>query len=120
MTRKSKAKEPRRGKGAITGIGDVLKSLEKSSKLGVQLEQARIWEQWESLVGPKLCRHGQPRGIREGRLLVDVDTTVSMHRFVYRKYGIMRRINAMAKRELVSDIFFRLAVDDEPTPPREE
>jgi hypothetical protein len=89
-----------------TGIGDVLKTLKKRSRLGVQLEQAR-----------KLCAHGRPRAIKDGRLVVDVDTAVSMHRFAYRKFAIIRRINAMAEKELISDIFFQMAPDEDPTPP---
>ena len=117
MKRKRKPVAPPRHKGTPTGIGDVLQHLEKTTKLGVQLEQARIWEQWETIVGPKLSKHGHPRSIKDGRLVVDVDTAISMHRFVYRRFAILRRINALARRELVSDVFFQLAPDDEPTPP---
>lgn len=123
MKRKPRAKakpkpSPRpRGKGAPTGIGDVLAGLQKTTKLGIQLEQAKIWEHWETLAGPKLCQHGKPNSIRDGRLTVDVDTSVAMHRFTYRKYAIMRRINLMARKELVTDIFFRLAGDDDAAPP---
>lgn len=117
MKRPRKPPRPARGKSAPTGIGQILKGLRRSSKLGLQLEQAKIWEHWEALAGPRLSRHGRPRSIKDGRLVVDVDTPVSMHRFTYRKFAIMRRINALAKRELVSDIFFQLAPDEDMTPP---
>ncbi len=120
MKNKRDPKPTLRKKSAPTGIGQVLDSLKKRSKLGLQLEQARIWEQWDTLVGPKLCEHGRPRAIKDDRLVVDVDTHVAMHRFAYRKFAIIRRINAMARKELISDIFFQLSPDEDPTPSVDE
>jgi len=39
-----------------------------------------------------------------------------MHKASYIKWDLIKRINRMAGKELVSDIFFRLGSDEEDTP----
>jgi len=43
-----------------------------------------------------------------------VDSAVWMNKFSYRKWEIIRRINRQAGIELVSDLFLKLASDEEP------
>ena len=94
------------------GVGDILARMKKSSKLGLSLEQAEIWSHWEEIAGPHLAAHGRPRAVREGQLRIEADSAVWMHRFAYRKWGIIKKINRMAGKELVHDIFVELIPDD--------
>ncbi len=96
----------------IKSVGDILGQLKKNSSLGQQLEQAQIWERWPELAGPRLAAYGKPHHIRNGVLTVEAENPVWMHRFAYHKWKIIRRINRLAQRELVHDIFVRLAEDD--------
>jgi predicted nucleic acid-binding Zn ribbon protein len=114
VKRKKPPKPPPRKRGQPSGIGEILADLKKTTKLGKQLEQAKIWENWAHIAGPKLSLHGRPRTIKDGRLVVDVDTSVAMHRFAYRKFALMKRINSFAGKELVSDIYFQLAPEEAP------
>lgn len=103
-------------KNKPTGVGEILASLKKNSKLGVQLEQARIWEQWDDLVGAALAAHGKPRRIRENTLIIEAESTVWMHRYAYKKWDIMKKINHWAGRELISDVFVLLEDDSTEEP----
>lgn len=94
------------------GVGDILARMKKTTKLGLNLEQAAIWTHWEEIAGPYLAAHGRPRTVREGQLRIEADSAVWMHRFAYRKWSIIKRINRMAGRELVHDIFIELIPDD--------
>jgi hypothetical protein len=94
-------------------VGDILGKLTRSTPLGETLVQARIWEYWDRIAGPHLSAHGRPRDIKEGRLRIEVESEVWMHRFSFDKWRIIQRINRMARRELVSDIFFVLLPDGE-------
>ncbi len=97
----------------IPSVGDILGKLKTTSSLGKQLEQAQIWEHWERIAGAFLAEHGRPCHIRKGVLTVEADSPVWMHRFAYRKWAIIGRINRMAGHELVSGLFVRLK-DDAP------
>lgn len=93
-------------------VGKILDSLKKTSSLGDQLEQARIWERWNDIAGGHLAAHGEPKTIRDNILYVEADSPVWMHRYAYRKWDIVKRINRMAGRELVSDVFVVLRADE--------
>ncbi len=96
-----------------TGVGEIIDALKRTTRLGEQLEQARIWEHWPKLVGAKLAAHGRPQAVREGALRVEVDSAVWMHRYSHWKWQIIKNINRMARKELVSDMFFVLLPDGE-------
>lgn len=99
--------------GDPTPIGDVLKYLIRDGGLGEQLEQARIWEHWPRLAGEPLWMHGRPVAFRDGTLIVAAESAVWMHQFTYFRRRLIGRINKMAKKRLVEDIFVRL---DDGTP----
>jgi predicted nucleic acid-binding Zn ribbon protein len=101
------------------GIGEILEQLKRSTTLGEQLEFAEIWRRWPEVAGDPLFAHGQPRGVRDGRLYVEVESPVWMHKYAYARWDILARINAMAGRELVSDLFVVLQ-DEEASPPSQD
>jgi predicted nucleic acid-binding Zn ribbon protein len=95
-----------------TGVGDILKALKKRTKLGRMLENAQIWEHWPELAGEPLASHARPRTVKDGQLRIEADSAVWMHKFNYHKWKIIKRINRMAGKELVSDVFIELIPDD--------
>lgn len=96
-----------------TEVGKILDDLKKTTGLGQQLDQARIWDRWSDLAGLHLAAHGQPKTIRDSTLYVEADSPVWMHRFALRKWSILKRINRLAGRELVSDLFVVLKADED-------
>ena len=111
--KKHPAKHRRHGKPKLTAVGDILQDLVKDTPLGESLEQARIWEQWEIIAGPRLAEHGRPVAIQDKKLRIEVDSTVWMNRYAFGKWGIIRRANGIAKKELVNDIFLLLMDEEE-------
>ena len=105
-------------KSSPSSVGEILAGLMKKTGLGKQMDQARIWDQWEDLAGPHLAPHGRPHAVRDNTLLVEVDGAVWMNKYAYHKWDILKRINALFKRELISDIFIMLTPDDAPTLPQ--
>lgn len=102
-----------------TGVGDILESLKKTSALGKQLDQAKIWERWEEMVGKPWSEHGTPHTLKEQKLTLHIDTAVWMHQFAYRKWVIIKAINRFAGYELVSDLFLVLRPDEETVLPQD-
>jgi predicted nucleic acid-binding Zn ribbon protein len=96
-----------------TGINEILNTLKKTTALGKNLEQAEIWTHWTKLVGKELSEHGRPQSFKDKQLRIEVDSAVWMHRFTYKKWAIIKRINRMARKKLVDDIFLVLLGDGE-------
>ena len=107
-------------KNEPTSIGDILSGLKKTTKLGKNLEEAEIWQNWKAIAGPHLSSHGRPQSIREGCLRVEVDSPVWMHRYGYKKWEIIKRINSNAKKELVHDLFLILLAEEKSIDDEEE
>jgi predicted nucleic acid-binding Zn ribbon protein len=93
-------------------LGDLIAKLAKSTKLGQHLDHAIIWNEWEHIVGKALAPHSRPIAVRDGQLRVEAENNVLMHKLAYRKWDMIGRINRLAKKELVHDIF--LVLGDEP------
>ncbi len=100
-------------------IRDILHKLARTTPLGRVLDEARIWEHWPAIAGQQLAGHGRPVGVKDKVLKVAADDTAWMNTFAYCKWEIIRRINRLAGREMISDIFLLLAAeaeDDAPPP----
>ena len=95
-------------------VGQILTKLLKKTGLGKQVKQAAIWQHWPEIAGPDLCGRGRPRAVKDNTLIVEVDSTVWMNKYSFFKWDLMKRISRLGGRELVSDIFFVLASEDEP------
>ena len=115
MKRKRPTKRTGR-RGNPTKVGKVLGQIADGTDLGRHLEFAQIWERWSDIAGKHLSQHGQPRGVRDNVLHVEAASPVWMHKFAYKKWDIIRRINYMAGHELVSDLFIALADEEEERP----
>ena len=97
----------------LEGVGDILAQMKKKTDLGKHLEHAAIWEHWPDIVGEAVAKHARPRNIKDLQLRVEADSAVWMHKINYRKWQILKRINRLAGKELVSDIYIVLLGDGE-------
>ena len=97
----------------LEGVGDILAKMKKTTELGKHLEHAEIWEHWPEIVGETVAKHARPRGIKDRELRIEADSAVWMHKINYRKWQILKKINRMAQKELVSDIYIVLLADGE-------
>lgn len=109
----------RKKKQGLEGIADILDSLKASTALGRNLEEAQIWQRWPELAGMDFMPHGRPLGIREGMLIIEVDSAVWMHKFAYVKRDLMRRINAAIGRDLVTEIYLTLTEEEKLRDPQD-
>lgn len=107
-------------KDGVEGIADILESLKGASALGRNLEEAKIWERWPDLAGMDFMPHGRPLGVRDGMLIIEVDSAVWMHKFAYIKRDLVRRINRMLGRDLVTEIHLTLTEDEKLRNPQDK
>jgi predicted nucleic acid-binding Zn ribbon protein len=106
-------------KPGLEGIADILAGLKESTALGRNLEEAQIWQRWPELAGMDFMPHGRPLGVREGTLIIEVDSAVWMHKFAYTKRDLVRRINRMIGRNLVTDIYLTLTEEEKLSDPQD-
>lgn len=113
MAAKRKGRPVEREGAKPTGVGDILATMKKTTALGKRLKEARIWEEWPSLAGKRLCTHGHPVAVKDKTLHIEAYSSVWVSKFAYYKWDIIGRVNRMAGQEIITDIFVTLVEDDE-------
>lgn len=93
---------------SFTQIKDVLAELFQSKDLGFHPDDARIWSDWERIVGDPVASHARPSWIQSGRLRVLVSDSVWLQELNYLERDMVERINAHLGRKAVKKIEFRM------------
>ena len=97
----------------LVGIDDILNTMQSSTPLGKQLDCAQVWERWPDIVGDNYYHHCRPLGLRDNCLRIEVDSSVWMHRLSFRRWDIIKKVNQLVKKNLISDVFLVLTREDE-------
>jgi len=90
------------------------------SRLGLErdLDDYRIWEAWDELVGPAVARNAQPVRLDARRLVVAVKNNMWMQELGLLRTNLVERINEWMGRQVVSEIFLVVGQIGEPAVPR--
>ena len=80
------------------------------ARLGLRrdLDDYRIFEAWDRVVGTHIARHAQPVRLDARRLVVHVRSAVWLQELSLLRGELRHRINEWMGREIVSDLFFVL------------
>jgi len=99
-------------------LGGVLETVVSRLGLRRDLDDYRIFEAWERVVGEQIARNAQPVRLDAKRLVINVKSAVWMQELALLREDIRQRINEWMGRELVQDLFLVLGPphDDEPKP----
>ncbi len=76
-------------------------------RLGLErdLDDYRIWQAWDEVVGPQVARNAQPQRLDTHRLIVAVRSPGWMQELTLLRKDICRRLNEWMGREVVGEIF---------------
>lgn len=84
-------------------------------RLGIHPETVALFDAWDRLAGLE-AKGTRAVGLKEGRLHVDVDHSARLHDLTLRKAQLLRKLQGFLggsrAKALVSDIIFRISVDD--------
>ncbi|MFP6582222.1 MAG: DUF721 domain-containing protein [Candidatus Hydrogenedentota bacterium] len=92
-------------------IKHILEGLKVTSELGRTLDEARIWEHWESIVPSPFNAHTYPLRVKKQVLFIEADNAVWMHKTSYLKQQILDRIRSTIPPETIEDL--RFVLEDE-------
>jgi predicted nucleic acid-binding Zn ribbon protein len=89
-------------------LGSVLEEAMRASKIDVDLDVYRLWEEWTHLVGPAIAQNASPEAIKGKLLLVNVSSSPWMQQLQYLKSELMEKLNTALGRNAVEDIRFKI------------
>ncbi len=96
----------KRKKSSLTHIKKVLDGIFSPSVVPVNMDDARIWLEWDTLVGGEIAGNARPFSIKRGRLVVKVTDSIWLQELEFRAPEIKGKINRGLQREAVKNIRF--------------
>lgn len=94
-------------KEKIQSLGDALSILVKSLGIEKQVEQYKIFDVWNDVVGQQVAKVAQPERLHNGTLIVSVNNAPWRTELTFRKKEILEKIHAQTKSQSIIDIKFR-------------
>lgn len=91
-------------------IKEILINTLAQYKLPINLEEANVFNLWDSIVGDQIATHTKPRAVKLGRLTVDVDSPIWRHQLTFMKKTIIDKLNSAMEKSVIRDIRFTLNV----------
>jgi len=97
-----------KGRGQITGIGSLLKSMVAERDWLTTLNRHRLFEFWGEAVGREVASHARPKVIRKQVLHVEVTDSVWMQQLHLQKGCLLDALNRRIGADGLTDIRFTL------------
>lgn len=103
--RKSRHQDPLAG---FTHIKKVIDNIFKTSAIPIDLDDIRIWEVWDDVVGKTIAGHARPSWIKKGVLMVKVTDSVWLQDLEFKTETIKESLNSKLQSEAIKKIRFRV------------
>jgi hypothetical protein len=103
----------KRGKRSFIPLKEVIEDLFTSSALSLNLDDVKIWEVWDGVVGKRVAKHARPSQINKGVLIVKVTDSVWHHELEFMAETIREGLNSTLRRTAVKKIRFKVGVPQE-------
>lgn len=89
-------------------IGKILTDVLRDLGLSKKLSEQRAVVEWNDIVGRKVAEHARALRVDNGRLFVEVDSSVWSQELTLMKRNILRQINDRIGRKAIDNIHFVL------------
>lgn len=88
-------------------LAEVIGRLVDDAGMRERLDELDIAKSWEEVAGAMVARHTTRILLREGRLILHVDSAPLRQELTYMRADIAARVNERAGRELVKEVLVR-------------
>lgn len=96
-------------------VGSVLENVVARLGLDRNLDDYRIWQAWDDVVGPAVARNAQPVRIDSRRLVVAVRNNMWMQELSLLRDHLCERLNEWMGRNVVGEIFLVIGKIEPPS-----
>ena len=94
-------------------ISSVISNLSKSLGFETRMIELSVQKRWHEIMGENIANHTRPGEIRYKKLYINVDNPLWMHHLLFFKEEMLKKVNDLIGREVVSEIRFKLGIDAE-------
>lgn len=88
-------------------LGDVIRQFLQIFRLEPRLEEIRLINSWEKVVGKMIAKHTMDLHVHKRKLFVRIDSDALRNELGYAKSLILKNLNKEAGKEVIDEIVFR-------------
>lgn len=88
----------------LTTLGEMIKAFYHDNHRDSALDEQRILDSWNGVVGDFIAAHTLKKSIKNGVFYVKVDADSLRNELVYAKSMLLKKLNSKAESEILKDI----------------
>ncbi|MCR5036655.1 MAG: DUF721 domain-containing protein [Bacteroidales bacterium] len=88
----------------LTTLGEMIKAFYHDNHRDSALDEQRILDSWNDVVGDFIAAHTLKKSIKNGIFYVKVDADSLRNELVYAKSMLLKKLNSKAENEILKDI----------------
>lgn len=92
---------------AMLSIGDSLNSFLKSAKWQTKINEIRIRNEWEKIMGATIARYTREVKLKDGILIIATDVAPLKQELQFGKEQIIKNVNDYFKDKVVNEVVIR-------------
>ena len=90
-----------------SSIGDLIRAFMKANKLEEKMDEVDIRQKWEDLAGTMIARHTKEVHLRNGKLILRLNSAPLRHTLSFSKTEFIEKLNASLGQDLIKEIELR-------------
>ena len=91
----------------MKSLSNVMRKILKNPKLSKRLDNIKIIEIWNELIGSNLQKYVLDSKVYNGKLFIKLKSSTLRNEFVYKKSELLKQINKGFGKKIIEDIIFK-------------
>lgn len=91
----------------MTSLSNVMRKILKNPKLSKRLDNIKIIEIWNELIGSNLQKYVLDSKVYNGKLFIKLKSSTLRNEFAYKKSELLNQINKSFGKKIIEDIIFK-------------
>lgn len=87
-------------------IGEAIKELMDQYQLNAKINEVKIYEAWDQILGPAIANHTVSKQLFEDKLIIKLDSAALRNELSYSKSKLIKSLNDAVGVEMIREIMF--------------
>ena len=97
----------RRSNSNMNSLSTIMRKILKNPKLSKRLDNIKIIEIWNELIGSNLQKYVLDSKVYNGKLFIKLKSSTLRNEFAYKKSELLKQINKSFGKKIIDDIIFK-------------
>ena len=97
----------RKSSSNTKSLSNVMRKILKNPKLSKRLDNIKIIEIWNELIGSNLQKYVLDSKVYKGKLFIKLKSSTLRNEFAYKKSELLKQINKSFGKKIIDDIIFK-------------